>query len=221
MDTVGVLGDLVGSRRAPSRTALQDELVAALGAADALAPGLEPLSPTLGDEFQGRYADVRRALVGTLVVQLELGAERVRFGVGIGELLLHDPSATPLRQDGPMWWSARAAIDAVAGATPRWGTRVARWDPARGEATADDGTGLAASVGWANAALVLRDRLVGELRPRDRSIALALLRGESQAVVAEREGVSPSAVSQRLRSTGLRALLDHVALLHGPGAPGR
>lgn len=221
-DAVGVLGDLVGSRRAPSRLDLQEELVTALRVADAVVPGLEPLSPTLGDEFQGRYADLQAALVATLVVQLVLGADRVRFGIGVGALVLHDPDATPLRQDGPMWWSARAAIDAVAGAAPRFGTRVARWDATRGEAAGDDGPGVAAGVGWANATVVLRDHLVAALRARDRAIALALLRGDSQAAIASREGVSPSAVSQRVRAAGLRALLDHTGrLLHATGTAER
>ncbi len=213
--TVGLIGDLVASRRAPSRVDLQHELVAALARADAAIPGVEPLAPTLGDEFQGRYPDLATALTAVLVIQLVLGAERVRFGLGIGELVLHDPAATPLRQDGPVWWAARVAIGEVEGSTARWGTRVRWWSVDEGTASAKAGPGIAATVPWANAVLALRDHQLGVLRARDRRIALALLDGESQVAISSREGVSPSAVSQRVRAVGLRGLCDHVDALRG------
>ena len=211
--SVGVIGDLVGSRRSPSRVELQREMIAALARADEIAPGSEALAPTLGDEFQGRYADLATALTAVLVVQLVLGADRVRFGLGIGDLLLHDPAATPLRQDGPVWWAARAAIEAVECATPRWGTRVRQWDAQTGAASGAAGDGPAAVVPWANALVLGRDHHVGRLRARDRRIALALLAGDHQIAISAREGISPSAVSQRVRSTGLRALRDQIEVL--------
>lgn len=217
--SVGLIGDLVGSRRAASRVELQRELLAALGAADAVVPGLEPLAPTLGDEFQGRYPDLGTALTAVLVLQLHLGAERVRFGLGVGDLLVHDPSATPLRQDGPMWWAARAAVEAVEGGTPRWGARARWWDATVAAATATAGPGVAAAVPWANALAAVRDHQVGRLRARDRRITLAVLAGDTQAVISAREGISPSAVSQRVRIAGARALRDQVAALRTGAAP--
>lgn len=214
--SIGLVGDLVGSRRAPSRAALQHELVAALARAGRLATAVDPLAPTLGDEFQARYADLPTALTAVLALQLLLGADRVRFGLGVGELAVHDPAATPLRQDGPVWWAARAAIDEVSGGSPRWGARVCWWHEASGSASSGPGRGVAAAVPWANALLALRDRHVGGLRERDRRIALGLLEGEQQAAIATSEGVSASAVSQRVRAAGLRALCAQVAALEVP-----
>lgn len=257
--SLAALGDLVGSRRARDRAALQRRLEAALAAVNERVPALEPLTPTIGDEFQARYAGVAAALRASLLVRLHLLPEvDVRFGLGWGHLVVHDPQRAPLGQEGPAWWAARDALDAVAaaartpGAPPGWRTclRVAPAGddaPDRDHDAADEervmhavpeqaptpggapgrtaaeprpdragpltGSDLPVPEEVVNAHLVCRDALVAGMDARDARLTLGLLEGRSQRELAAAEGISPSAVSQRVRRSGALAVVRADAML--------
>lgn len=225
-----VIGDLVGSRRAHDRVALQDELVTALDAANETCHPVEPLEPTIGDEFQGVFANVTDAVRATLVVRARMRAEHdARFGVGIGSIARLGERATgAVQQDGPGWWVARDAIDFVADAARSRGIPrsvrtwigVAQPEHERGQVLfpfvvqhSEDPQTRAL-----NAYLVVRDQLVSQMDDRDRRILAGLLEGRSVTDIAETEGISPSAVSQRSHRSGAAALaFSHTTLTNGAG----
>jgi hypothetical protein len=199
---VAVLGDVVGSRGHPDperrRAAIADALALAN---DRLAP-MQPLTPTIGDEFQGLFADLVSALEATLVVRLALrGGVDVRFGIGSGPVIRFEGSRAPFDQDGPAWWSAREAVDHVREQSQRQesskGLRT-RWVDAD-----DEGSFRVASV---NAFLQCRDELVGAMDTRDAAAMLGLLADEPLTRIAEAEGISASALSQRAIRGGLYAI---------------
>jgi len=210
-----VLGDLVGSRGAPNRRALHRAVEQALLSVNAAVPAVTQLRVTVGDEFQGAYATLGAAIDAALRVRLELvPASDVRVGIGRGPVQLLD--AERGIEDGPGWWAARAAIEAVEQAAGRATTRHLRtaYRPAPSDADAGrDDLGHADAV---NAALLCRDHLVGSLS--DRSVRL--LRGlmdphTTQSELATLEGISASAVSQRVRADGIGAILAAQDLLRG------
>jgi hypothetical protein len=169
---------------------------------------VQPLTPTIGDEFQGLFASPGPALEATLLVRLSLtGVVDVRFGVGWGTLRMRDESAGPFEQDGPAWWAARAAIEQVdrdqrAKERPR-GLRTMYVE------AAEDGPAASGSrAPLVAAALVCRDELVSRLRPRDARLLLGLLADRSPSELADEEGITQSAVSQRAIDKGLYALRD-------------
>ena len=216
-----VIGDLVGSRGAtepagpaPGRRE---------GAGQRSTPSSRPLTElriTVGDEFQGSYATLGAAIEAALRVRLELlpGAD-VRVGIGRGPVQLLD--AERGIEDGPGWWAARAAIEAVEQAAGRAATRHLRtaYRPAprpRGAPAAGRRRAARAAADAVNAALLCRDHLVGSLS--DRSVRL--LRGlmdphTTQSELATLEGISASAVSQRVRADGIGAVLAAEDLLRG------
>jgi len=224
-----VIGDLVGSRAAPNRRALHRSVEKALVSANAAVPAVTALRITVGDEFQGAYASLGAAIEAALRVRLELLPEAdVRVGIGRGPVQLLD--AERGLEDGPGWWAARAAIESVEQAAGRAATRHLRtaYRPAPGGNDADgagaDGAGADAAGADAavvdadavNAALLCRDHLVGSLS--DRSVRL--LRGlmnphTTQSELASLEGISASAVSQRVRADGIGAVLAAEELLRG------
>src|SRR5262245_64281335 len=160
---VAVLGDVVASRRHPDQGRRRRRVDRALAVANERFEPLQPFTPTIGDEFQGLFADLVSALEATLVVRLSLlGEVDVRFGIGSGELFAFDASRAPFEQDGPAWWSAREAVDLVRttsqGRERSRGLRT-RWVDADGERPFE--------VAAVNAFLQCRDELVASMDPRD------------------------------------------------------
>jgi len=199
---VAVLGDVVASRRHPDRERRLAAIGGALDLANRRIRATQPLTPTIGDEFQGLYVDLVSALDATLVVRLALlGEVDVRFGIGSGELLGYEAARAPFEQDGPAWWAAREAVDMVRDLEQRRerprGLRT-RW--------IDEEAGGSALVGAVNAFLHCRDELVAAMDPRDADTLLGLLVDEPLTSIAERLGVSVSAVSQRAIRGGLYAI---------------
>ncbi|MBD1272271.1 RNA polymerase subunit sigma-70 [Aeromicrobium tamlense] len=197
-EVVALIGDLVASRTASSRSGAQEALITALETAAQLVPSLQAPAPTIGDEFQSTHASLRDALVTALAVRLALPPEMdARVGIGIGTIEVVGRSEYGLTQDGPAWWNARDAIGQV-------------------ERREGRQSGLRSWVhegGTVNAYLMVRDHVVSGFDGRQRRLALGLLQGRTQRELAEAEGISPSAVSQSLRRSGAHAVLDGLELV--------
>jgi hypothetical protein len=198
-----VIGDLVGSRAVADRSAVQRALDDALTWVSSVVPVEQAFEPTVGDEYQGACATLPDALLATLLVRLSLlPLVDARCGIGHGEVTVHDGDRRPVLQDGPGWWSARAAIEALDGR--RDGTRTWFDGPDQGRV---------------NAFLLCRDQIVERLNDRGvRILRLALL-GHSQKEIAEREDIWPSAVSQQF-SRNIGAVVESTRLFaETQGAP--
>lgn len=196
-----LIGDIVGSRGSVDRADLHRAVEAALRQVDDAVPSLTGLRVTVGDEFQGSYATLGEALDAGLRVRLALLPDvDTRIGVGRGSVTTLDPQRGI--EDGPGWWAARAAVEAAEEAAAKPATRHLR-TALRMDASED-----VSAVDAVNAALLCRDHLVGSCSER----SIRLLRGlmephTTQGDLATLEGISPSAVSQRVRADGLGAVL--------------
>lgn len=196
-----LIGDLIGSRRVASRAAVQDALSTALVDTARLVAPVDRLEATVGDEFQGVFSTLGDAALAALVVRLRLsGTIDTRCGIGVGEREVFRADRTPMLQDGPAWWSARAAIDALG--VPA--NRLRR--------TWFDAGELSAPGPLVNAYLATRDALVDRMNGRARSILLLALQGHTQRDIAQAEGISESAVSQ-VMARGVGAVRDAQAML--------
>jgi hypothetical protein len=199
-----LIGDLIGSRHSAGRAELQRSLQRALDRTNDILEPEQPLEPTVGDEFQGAFRDPLSAARASLLLRLELLKEAeidARFGLGWGEVTVFE-DRTPLSQDGPGWWSARAAIERVEEVSPGGRTGFLRTylesqqlrDLPEGETQA------------LNAFLFCRDALVGQMKPRSRRLLLGLLLDRPQVELAAEEHISQSAVSQNLNASGAWAI---------------
>ncbi len=188
-----VIGDVVGSRRAGDRSALHRQVAAALRQ---VADGaVDPPAFTVGDEFQGSYPSVGAAIDAALQVRLLLApAIDVRFGLGWGVVTVLD--AKTGIQDGPAWWAARDAIRHTADMQQQSGFALVRTAFRADDATRPD-------VAAVNAALICRDHLIGSLDERSLRILRGLMTGRTKKELAAAEGISASAVSQRVGRDGL------------------
>jgi hypothetical protein len=210
-----LLGDVVGSRRAADRRALHRRLEGVLADVDAQVPALTALHVTVGDEFQGSYATLGAAIDAALRLRLLLLPDvETRVGLGRGAITTLD--ADRRLEDGPAWWSAREAIEEVAQAARRPATRLLR--TAYRVAAEEDAVTVPDAVHPAavNAALLCRDHLVGSLSDRSVRLLRGLMEPETtQVELAAREGISASAVSQRVRVDGIGAVLAAQEMLRG------
>jgi hypothetical protein len=214
MLVAALIGDLVGSRISQDRTDLHHRLGDAIAEVNDLLAPVRPLWITAGDEYQGTFATVGEAVQATLLVRVRLApAYDVRHGIGWGHTTVLDEEGGI--EDGPGWWAARAAIEAVEQAEQAPASRSLR----TAYVVADDATG-GPDAGLVNASLVLRDERVSGLSERSVSVLRGLLSHETQRDLAEALGISASAVSQRVRADGLAAIVaahDLVGPTRGDG----
>ncbi|MBC7633458.1 SatD family protein [Aeromicrobium sp.] len=203
---IAVIVDLVSSRTHPDRAAAQRQLVDALAEVNAGVESVQPLAPTIGDECQGAYADLPAAVLATLLLRLRLPDPLdCRFGLGAGQWSTIGRSDYGPMQDGPAWWSAR---DAIVETKSR---EVRRHKSLRTSyAVAEGQSEKYPPAGLTNAFLMCRDEIVSDLNDRRRRLVLGLLEGRTQMELAAAEGISQSAVSQSLQSSGAFALLGSV-----------
>lgn len=217
---VAVIVDVSKSRKHPDRNALHRGVSTAFDQVNALVDARQPLQATIGDEFQAAYADLPTALRATLLARLHLpeGVD-CRFGLGYGELWTVGASVAGKVQDGTAWWSAREAIDeardkeyARLGFVRTW-FRSSVADPATASQPAEVAS-APRGEDLVNAYLLTRDHLVTAMNPRARRLLRGQLLGDTQGELAEREGITQSAVSQNLHRSGAIALLASETLLN-------
>lgn len=208
MDTpvATLIGDIVGSRQAADRGELHTIVTRALATVNDELDPATPLWITAGDEYQGAFARVGDAVRATLRLRLAMQpAVDVRHGLGWGPVAVLDPDKGV--QDGPGWWAARDAIEQAEAGQRRAASRGARtW-----YVPAPDAGGAPPDA--VNAALTLRDQLLHGLATESLSVLAGMLAGMSQKEIADDLGVTPSAVSQRVRRDGLAALVRADELL--------
>lgn len=208
---VAVIGDVVDSRAHPSRRQMQESLIEALNQVNQRLEAIQPLEPTIGDEFQAVYGTVGDALRATLLVRLALPEDiDTRFGLGWGSLVVVGESAYGLTQDGPAWWAARAAVDEVEERQRRipglhtWLHVPNVQDPTPDTRKDADDMSIMTAV---NSYVLCRDQLVSGFDGRERRIAWGVLDGRTLASIADDEEVSASAISQRFRR-GINAVVE-------------
>ena len=201
-----LIGDLVGSRTSLDRSTLHEAFRDLVSEANATLVPLVPLRIQLGDEFQGCFATVGEAVHATLWLGLHLAPDaQLRHGIGWGPVTVLDED--PRVEDGPGWWAARAAIDEVKVLAAKPATRRLR--TAYRRAPGSDGPDADA----VNAALMCRDQMVGSVSERSLRLLRGTVDGRTQTELADDEGISASAVSQRVRRDGLAVIVTADELL--------
>ncbi len=130
-----------------------------------------------------------------------------RFGLGFGEVTEIGAGLRVPLQDGPGWWAARAAIDRARTHEYARLHELRTWFTVGGTHTDAPDEALV------NAYLLGRDHLVGTMSDRGRRLLLGKLSGRTQRELAEREGVSDSAVSQTVRAQGVLAVFEGQRLM--------
>jgi len=226
-----VLVDVVDSRNHSDRRQLQTEIAGAAEAVNRRIDALDPLTATVGDEMQAIYAQPLTAIRAVAELRLELiGTAEIRAGIGWGGIVMHDSRQAPFGQDGPAWWSARAALDAVASSSPRSGyqarlgleiagehrERILDEATPSSEAATDLPPPQRLRVDFEpliRSHLALLDLAMGSIVSSEAQIVLGDLAGLSTDEIAARLELTPSAISQRRTRNHLRELVVALRLI--------
>jgi len=207
-----LIGDVVGSRGAVDRSALQEELKRVLIRINREIKPALPLEPTLGDEFQGCFDTLSESVAASLLLRLEMLNQTemdTRYGLGHGRVTVF-AKRRPRSQDGEGWWSARDAIESVGTIAEGPSGSFAR---THFRAWANEEVPDFENPGAINAFLFTRDWIVGRMNSKTRRRLLALLRGRTQTEIASSEKTTQSAISQNLTRSGAYSILaGHLAL---------
>ncbi|MDE0545861.1 SatD family protein [Microbacterium sp. C7(2022)] len=208
--SIAVIADIVGSRALPDRQAGQKMLDAAISRVHADRPfATQPLHPTVGDEQQGLYPDLSRALASLLLLQLALPEGiQCRFGIGVGEVRAVSAANGDI-PEGPGWWAARDAIEHVRSLEHRAAPQARTWIVVA-EGEHDE---MKTQASMANAYLLAKDDLVAQMNERTRRLVYGRCVGSKQSDLARAEGISQPAVSQALSSAGARAVVEGFRVL--------
>ena len=190
-----LIADQVGSRAA------DDRVPAALAALGDLAVAL-PFERTAGDEIQGLLDDPR-SVVTAITRLTRLGGWRI--GLGVGTVDTPVPTSTRAAR-GPAYLAARAAIDTARSAPAELAVAL----PA-GVSGAVYGE-VSDAAKDAEAALWLLRTVLARRSEEGWELMDLLDKGLTNARAAQRLGISPSAVSQRL-SRASRTEVDRGSLL--------
>ncbi|KGN33131.1 hypothetical protein N802_13845 [Knoellia sinensis KCTC 19936] len=205
---VALIGDVVASRSVKDRRGLHRAVEAALAETNDRVDHVEPLEITVGDEFQGVYPHLGAALEAALRTRLALRpSAESRYGLGRGATTTLDKARGI--KDGPAWWAAREAIVEVERQAERGALALVHTAYRLSEDERDD-HGVVHAV---NAALHCQDHMVGSLSERSGRLLRGLLDGMTQRELATTEGITPSAVSQRVRADGLAVIVRSHELL--------
>lgn len=187
--------DQVGSRTA------DDGVPAALAALGDLAVALA-FERTAGDEIQGLLDDPR-AVVMAVTRLTRLGGWRI--GLGVGTVNSPVPTSTRAAR-GPAYLAARAAIDTARTAPAELALALPKGVSADAYGEVND------AAQDAEAALWLLRTVLARRSEEGWELMDLLEDGLTNARAAERLGISPSAVSQRL-ARALRTEIDRGTLL--------
>ena len=198
MKLAALIGDIVESKHAADREALQHLLLDVLKTINQNTHPTTALRITRGDEFEGAYATLAAAWEATLRLRLMLRAQGhdVWTSVAWGEVTTLPHAADPAIQDGPVWWTAREALTNLKQSsrhkTPD-NRRTVFVTPTPNQSLLETAT-------------ILRDEVIAGLDQSDSVITLGLLDGATQASIAETLGVTAGVVSRRAHRNGLLSL---------------
>lgn len=199
---IALIGDLIDSKRLADRKQAQKDLqdLMAVLNQDYRDYLVSPFTVTTGDEFQALFQPNVHLM--QLLDQIALGFPHpIRFGLGLGEMLTDINREQSIGSDGPAYWRARAAIDSIHEKNDYGSSRIAvsLGDDRRSQAV----NTVLAACSFIQSKWNSSQREVLECMLMDYIYDEHFSHGE----IAELLQISPSALSKRLRSSGLKVYL--------------
>lgn len=185
MEYCAIIGDIVGSKNIKDRQKIQDEFNRVLNKTnekfdDFIASNF---TITLGDEFQGLLFKPDISLEIIEYIRERMDPVELVFGVGIGHMETAFTKETSIGSDGPAYWYARKMVEKAKNKKPT----ICYYS----NSPEDE---------LINSLLYLSESIIKSRTKKQREIMKQYWVLGSQEKVAEKLGISQSAVSQALQS---------------------
>lgn len=112
MKKIAIIGDLVSSKRIKERSRvqknLQDVLIKLNSRDESI---LSPYTITLGDEFQAVLKNSTNLFTDFIAIMVELFPVKVRFSIGVGDIITKINKEMAIGMDGQAFHNAREGIE--------------------------------------------------------------------------------------------------------------
>lgn len=192
MNYLVMIADIIDSRSLADRRSAQKQLEAVLDTLNHKRDDLlSPYTITLGDEFQAVFCRGERVFSDMLEIMASLHPIQVRFSLGLGPITTDINQQTALGMDGPAFYDARDALEAM----KKRPERIAI------SGTMDSDKLITGAIG------LLSHTLQG-WKPNRFAILKRLMDDEKVSEIAEHLDISQQAVYQNIRQGGLEAVGD-------------
>lgn len=108
-----VIGDIINSKSMENRLVFQEKLKSYLSVINEEYNNeiAANFTITLGDEFQGLLLNPQYLLEIINKIEVYMRPLKIRFGIGIGNILTKINKKISIGTDGPAWWHAREMIN--------------------------------------------------------------------------------------------------------------
>jgi len=187
-----MIADMVASRHARDRNALQQRAQCVLTELNQQQPLLSPYTLTLGDEFQAVLGDAQCVFQHSAVIQAALFPVRVRFSLAVGDISTEINHQQALGMDGPAFYAARDGIELM-----------------RKSRSLYHISGLPGkSAALANVSLQLLSHNVNKWKQHRHEIMAALGQGQKVQQIAEQLGIFDKAVYKSISAGGVEYNLE-------------
>ena len=111
MKVIALIGDVVSSQTITNRNSFQKQLKEVLDHVNRDHKEiLSPYTITLGDEFQAVYKNAHRLFLDILTILSQIFPQKLRFSIGIGEIVTPINRKQAIGMDGPAFYYARKGI---------------------------------------------------------------------------------------------------------------
>ena len=196
---IALIGDLIESKQLKNRKKAQKDLqdMMAVLNQDYL---VSPFTVTTGDEFQALLRPNPEIM--QLLDQIALGFPHpIRFGLGLGEIVTDINREQSIGADGPAYWRARAAIEAIHEKNDYGSSRIA-------VSLGDEELSQAVNTVLAATSFIQSKWNTSQREVLERMLMEYIYdENFSHGEIAELLQISPSALSKRLKSSGLKIYL--------------
>ena len=191
-----VIGDIVNSRglSADERSAVQKKLKGLLGDINGrFSTGIAAnFMITLGDEFQGLLSEVSCCSAIMELIFKQMVPQRIRFGVGMGDVTTEINPDAASETDGPVYHRARQAITTLKHSEPPGAQRSLMMFPIRFDTGAADSILLNSICGFLGGIVNKWSRAQWE------TVSAVMESGDRQIEAVNRLGLDKSTISRNL-----------------------
>ncbi|HSN95392.1 MAG TPA: SatD family protein [Anaerolineaceae bacterium] len=198
-----IIGDLIDSRKIVDRPSFQQEYAGLLSELNEKYASVivSRFAITLGDEFQGVLGNAEKIMEILNTISVRLHPQKIRFGVGVGEMTTDPELDRNIGMDGPAFWRARSAIEYI------------HDDNDYGVSRTYVLAGDDANTGLINSSLAANDFIFSRMTTAQMQTFQELVKMGAawsdfeQKQIAERLKIAASSVLRRLKSSGLKIYL--------------